>query len=69
MLIFDKATCLLLIFNFILSVGLSVSLCRSEVSLFFEFINIVFILCSINFVICLYNFLAISFAQYKKSMI
>ena len=69
MLIFDKATCLLLIFNFILSVGFSVSLCRSEVSLFFEFINIVFILYSINFVICLYNFLAISFAQYKKCMI
>ena len=69
MLIFDKATCLLLIFNFILSVGLSVSLCRSEVSLFFEFINIVFILYSINFVICLYNFLAISFTKNKKCMI
>ena len=44
MLIFDKATYLLLLIKFTLSERLNNSLWRSEVLLFYEFINIVSIL-------------------------
>ena len=57
MLRLDKATYLSFLFNFILSVTVSISL-RGSVLLFSEFINIVFILhynC-IEFIILLYAF-------------
>ena len=41
MLMFDKEIYLSLLFQFILSEILSISLCGSEVLLFFEFMNIV----------------------------
>ena len=44
MLMFDKEIYLSLLFQFILSEILSISLCGSEVLLFFEFMNIASIL-------------------------
>ena len=64
MLRFDKATYLSLIFMFILSVRLSISLWESDVLLFLEFINTVSILFYnfIEFIMLLFAFLAISFS-------
>ena len=64
MLRFDKATYLSLIFMFILSVRLSISLWESDVLLFLEFINTVSILFDnfIEFIMLLFAFLAISFS-------
>ena len=57
MLIFDKATYLLLLIKFTLSERLNNSLWRSEVLLFYEFINIVSILYynCIEFIILLHT--------------
>ena len=71
MLRFDKATYLLPLFKFILSVRLSNSLWGSDVPLFLEFINKVFILFYnvIELIILLYTFLVIYFSRYKEYMI
>ena len=67
MLRFDKATCLSLLFKFILSVRLSMSLEESDVSLFLEIMNIVTTLFYdfVEFIILLYAFLIVSFVQCK----
>ena len=68
MLRFDKETYLSPLFQFILSVRLSISLWGSDVSLFLVFINLVCFLIYdfIEFNILLYTFLVISFARYKE---
>ena len=71
MLKLDKTTCVLLLFNFILSLRLISSLGGTDVSLFLEFINIVsiFFYKFIEFIALLYTFLVISFARYREYII
>ena len=61
MLKFNEATYLSLLFKFILSERRRISLCRSKVSLFLEFINKLSILCYIA--IELYK----EYKEYKKN--
>ena len=71
MLRFDKATCLSLLFESILSARISNSLWGSDVLLFLEFISIASILLY-NFteiIILLYTFFVISLARNKKYLI
>ena len=67
MLRFDRATYLSLLFTYILSVRLSNSPWRSDVSLFLEFTNIVSTL--MNLLYCDILFLVIYFARYREHII
>ena len=71
MLRFDRATCFLLVFNFILSEKLSNSLGGSDVLLFLEFINIVCILFYnwMEFIVLFRTFLVTSFSWCKEYLI
>ena len=71
MLRFDKVTCLSLLFKFVLPVRLSNSLIKSDVLVFFEFIDIVSFLFYnfIEFIILLDTFLVTFFASYKEYIV
>ena len=71
MLRFDKVTCLSLLFKFVLPVRLSNSLIKSDVLVFFEFIDIVSFLFYnfIELIILLDTFLVTFFASYKEYIV